>query len=69
MMRLVLVIWTVAATTLAGIFILIVLVVPSLATQDAKLILPAVILGSIIAAPISYIISKKIYDIVKKQPL
>jgi len=60
MMRLAVVLWAVAATTLAGIFIIIVLVVPSLAEHDAKLILPAALSGALIAAPISYAIAKKL---------
>ncbi len=60
MMKLAHIIWSVAATTLAGIFILIVLIVPSLAENDAKLILPAAVLGALLAIPISYFITKKI---------
>ncbi len=60
MLRLTFMLWGVVATTLAGSFILIVLIVPMLAEQDAKLILPAAILGAIVAAPISYLIAKKI---------
>ncbi len=65
MVRLTLVLWAVAATTLAGIFILIVLTVPSLAAKDAELMIPAVVLGCIIAAPISYLIAKKIMTLSK----
>ncbi len=60
MVRLTLVLWAVAATTLAGIFILIVLVVPSLAQQDAELMLPAVGLGMLLAIPVSYLVAKQI---------
>ena len=66
MMRLALVLWAVAATTLAGIFIIIVLVVPSLAEQDAKLILPAALLGPLVAVPISYAIAKKLTSVTEK---
>ncbi len=60
MLRLTLILWAIIATTLAGISILTVLVVPSLAQQDALLILPAAISGALIAVPISYVVTKKI---------
>ena len=66
MTRLAIILWTVAAPTLAGIFVLIVLIVPELAAQDAKLILPAALAGAIVAAPISYLIAKKLYFVMKK---
>ena len=66
MMTLALVLWAVAGTTLAGIFIIVVLVVPSLAEQDAKLILPAALLGALVAVPISYVIARKITSVTQK---
>ncbi len=67
MVRLTLVLWSVTATTLAGIFILIVLTVPSLAANDAQLILPAVILGCLVAILPSYLIAKKIMNLTNGQ--
>lgn len=60
MLRLLLVIWAMAATTLAGIFVLIVLTVPALAAKDMVMILPAALLGAVVAAPISYLVTRKI---------
>ncbi|MCB9983130.1 MAG: hypothetical protein H6861_05595 [Rhodospirillales bacterium] len=66
MFRVAMVIWAMAATTLAGIFVLTVLVVPELAAQDAKLILPAALGGAVVAVPVSYVIAAKLMKLTKK---
>jgi hypothetical protein len=66
MIRVAMILWGVVATTLAGMLIVVVLTVPSLAAHDAKLILPAVLIGCVLAMPISYLISKKLHEITKK---
>ena len=60
MLRLSALIWIMSATTLAGILVVVVLVVPELAEQDAKFIPIAVIIGALTAMPISYLIAKKV---------
>lgn len=57
--RMAVVLWMVISTTLAGIFIVVVLVVPSLAENDVELMFPAAGLGCVVAIPISYAIAKK----------
>ncbi|MCB1720348.1 MAG: hypothetical protein H6860_00145 [Rhodospirillales bacterium] len=65
MFRLALIIWAMAATVLAGVFVLTVLVVPSLAAQDAQLILPAALSGAALAVPFSYLIAKRLLNLTK----
>ena len=66
MLRLASIIWAVAATTLAGCAVLVVLIVPALSEQDSRLILPAALLGAVLAIPISYLIAKKLNMALKK---
>lgn len=56
-------IWSVVSTVLMGIFVLIVLVVPMLAEHEMLLIIPAAILGLVVAIPFSYLITKKLKNI------
>jgi len=65
MVRLALIVWTMAATVFAGVFVLTVLVVPALAAQDALLILPAALTGAALAAPFSYLVAKKLMGLDK----
>jgi hypothetical protein len=60
MMKLAMIIWAIAAPTLMGSFVLLVLIIPDLAAQDAKLILPAAVLGALVAVPFSYFIARKL---------
>ncbi|MCB1539076.1 MAG: hypothetical protein KDJ49_08940 [Alphaproteobacteria bacterium] len=60
MSKLAVIVWCVAAPTLMGIFVLTVLVVPSLAAKENMMILPAAIAGAVVAAPISYYIARHI---------
>lgn len=66
MFRLAMIIWAIAAPTLAGIAVMTVLIVPSLAAQDAQLILPAALGGAALAAPVSYLIAMRLFKLVKK---
>lgn len=63
MSRLAWLVWTVAAPTLMGILVLVVLVVPSLAAHDAKYMLPAAALGAVLALPLSYVMANMITKI------
>ena len=53
-------IWIVLGTTLAGILMTVVLVVPQLANDSMRMIPIAVLLGAVIAVPISMMIAKRI---------
>lgn len=66
MQRLSLVIWIILAPVLMGSFVLSVLTVPGLASQEMKLMLPAAIAGAVVAIPFSYIISRSIQAKTKK---
>lgn len=60
MLRLTLVLFAVVGPTIAGSCLLAVLIIPALAAHDAQLILPASLLGGLIALPVSYFIARKI---------
>ena len=64
MLKLSLVIYIMAAPTLMGAFVLTVLTVPSLASNDFNLILPAALGGAVVALPVSYLIAKKLKNLV-----
>ncbi|MCB1652187.1 MAG: hypothetical protein KDI46_09050 [Alphaproteobacteria bacterium] len=64
--RLGLIIWAVAAPVLMGIFVLVVLVVPSLAEQDKQLILPAAVAGAVLAAPVAFVVAKQLKKLTQK---
>lgn len=57
------IIWSIAATVLAGVGVLIVLISPSLAANEMNMILPAAIVGAVVAVPVSWIVTKKIKTI------
>lgn len=63
MSRVALIVWTIAAPTLAGIMILVVVAVPSLEVQAMKWIAPAAGIGAVIAVPVSIVIAKMIEKI------
>lgn len=63
MARLAFLIWTMAAPTLMGVLVVAVLNIPALSSHDMKYMLPAAILGAVLAAPISYFIAKKLTDL------
>lgn len=60
MIRLLSLIWSLVATVLAGLFVLAVLTVPALSSKEMMLILPAAILGAVLAIPVSVVVTKKI---------
>ena len=60
MLRLAPLVWIVLGTTLAGILMLVVVSVPSLASQDARLIPYAVASGFLIAVPLAILIARRI---------
>ena len=64
--RLGLIIWAVAAPVLMGIFVLVVLVVPSLAEQDKQLMLPAAVAGAVLAAPVAFVVAKQLKKLTQK---
>ncbi|MEQ1714790.1 MAG: hypothetical protein ABL907_02185 [Hyphomicrobium sp.] len=53
-------VWMMLATTLAGIAVIAVVAVPSLAEQAMLLIPVAVVAGVVLAIPLSYLVAKKI---------
>lgn len=63
MSRVALIVWTMAAPTLAGIMVLVVLVVPSLESSAMKLIAPAAGIGAVLAVPLSIVVAKMIEKI------
>ncbi|MGB0720127.1 MAG: hypothetical protein ACPGRX_06615, partial [Bdellovibrionales bacterium] len=66
MLKLSLIVFIMAAPTLMGALVLIVLTVPSLVANDIGLILPAAALGFVGALPLSYLIAKKLDNTFKK---
>lgn len=64
--KLPIVIWIIAAPTLMGIFVLTVLVVPSLADDAMRLILPVAAAGAVVAMPVSYVIARLLNAAMKK---
>lgn len=55
-------VWMILGTTLAGIFVMIVLNVPSLAAHDRQYIPYAAIAGFIVAIPIAYAVAARMRD-------
>ena len=53
-------IWIMLGTTLAGILVMVVLVVPSLAADTMRLLPIAAAAGAVIAIPVSMMIAKRI---------
>ena len=53
-------VWIVLATTLAGLAVTVVLVVPSLNAQAMKLIPIAALIGTVVAIPLSLMIAKRL---------
>lgn len=60
MLKLASMIFTMLGTTLAGIAVLVVLTVPSLAEQGMKMIPIAAAIGAAIGLPLSFIVAKRI---------
>ena len=60
MFRIALVVWIMLGTALAGTAMLVVLIVPDLATQAMKNIPLAVVAGFAAAMPLSYLVARKI---------
>lgn len=59
MIRLFSIIWSIIATVLMGVFVLIVLTVPALAQKEMLLVLPAALAGAVVAVPLAYLVTKK----------
>jgi hypothetical protein len=60
MFKIALIVWMIGGTTLAGIAIMVVLAVPSLAIKDMQYIPIAAIVGFVVAVPIAYVVAKRI---------
>jgi putative flippase GtrA len=60
MFKIALIVWMIGGTTLAGIAIMVVLAVPSLAVKDMQYIPIAAIVGFVVAVPIAYVVAKRI---------
>jgi hypothetical protein len=56
-------IWSIVSTVLMGTFVLVVVAVPMLAEHEMILMIPAVVLGLVVAIPFSYLITKKLKNI------
>ncbi|MCB9988086.1 MAG: hypothetical protein H6868_01990 [Rhodospirillales bacterium] len=59
-------IWIMLAPTVMGLFVLALLLTPSLADQQMTLILPVAAAGAVVAAPLSFLIAKKLSALGKK---
>jgi positive regulator of sigma E activity len=62
MLKIASLVWMVLATTLAGIAIIAIVAVPSLAEQAMLLIPVAVVAGVVLAIPLSYLVARKMQD-------
>ena len=60
MFKIAIIVWMMAGTTLAGIAIMAVLTVPSLAAHDMQYIPLAGIAGFVVAIPLAYVVAKRI---------
>ncbi len=60
MLKIAIIVWMVAGTTLAGIAIMAVLAVPTLAVHDMQYIPLAAIVGFVVAIPLAYLVAKRI---------
>lgn len=60
MFKIALIVWMIGGTTLAGIAIMVVLAVPSLAVKDMQYIPIAATVGFVVAVPIAYVVAKRI---------
>ena len=58
-------VWGIVGTTLAGIAVMIVLSVPSLAAHDRQYIPYAALVGFIIAIPIAYVVASRMRNAFK----
>ncbi len=61
MLKLAILIWMTAGTTLAGIAIMVVLTVPALSAKDMQYIPIAAVVGFVVAIPIAYLVGKRIF--------
>lgn len=60
MLKIAILVWMMAGTTLAGIAVMVVLAVPSLAVKDMQYIPIAAVLGFVVAIPLAYVVAKRI---------
>ncbi|HZD91053.1 MAG TPA: hypothetical protein VE224_13205 [Pseudolabrys sp.] len=60
MLKIGVLVWMMAGTTLAGIAVMVVLTVPSLAVHDMKYIPFAALADFVIAVPVAYVVTKRI---------
>ena len=54
------ILWLMLAPTLAGMCIMILLFIPALTNNQMKLMVPAALIGIILAIPVSILVAKKI---------
>lgn len=67
MLKIAILVWLVLATTLAGVAVMVVLSVPSLAGQDMRLIPIAAGIGALVAIPFSLLVAKRILALTAKK--
>ncbi len=60
MFKIAVLLWMIGGTVLAGIAIMVVLTVPTLAVKDMQYIPVAAIIGFVVAIPIAYVVAKRI---------
>lgn len=60
MFKIAIIVWMMAGTTLAGIAVMVVLTVPSLAAHDMQYIPIGAVLGFVVAVPFAYVVAKRI---------
>jgi len=60
MLKIAVLLWMIGGTVLAGIAIMVVLNVPSLAVKDMQYIPIAAVIGFVVAIPFAYLVAKRI---------
>jgi hypothetical protein len=60
MLKIAIIVWMMAGTTLAGMAIMAVLAVPALAVHDMQYIPVAGVAGFLVAIPLAYVVAKRI---------
>jgi hypothetical protein len=60
MLKIAVIIWMIGGTTLAGMAVMAVLVIPALAVHDMQYVPLAAIAGFVVAIPIAYLVAKRI---------
>ena len=62
MFKIAVLIWVMAAVTLAGSFVLVALLLPGLGHSEMQMVPIAAIAGFVVAIPISYLLARRIGD-------